>query len=81
MKLEDPIGIIELGDVNLKCLIFKINKENNLEILSSVVTESDGIENELVVNLKKASNAIRLIISKAEKNANTSLKKINVVFI
>ena len=48
MKFEDPIGIIELGDVNLKCLIFKINKENNLEILSSVVTESDGIQNELV---------------------------------
>ena len=80
MKLEDPIGIIELGDVNLKCLIFKINKENNLEILSSVVTESDGIQNELVVNLKKASNAIRSIISKAEKIANISLKKINVVF-
>ena len=80
MKLEDPIGIIELGDVNLKCLIFKINKENNLEILSSVVTESDGIQNELVVNLKKASNAIRLIISKAEKIANISLKKINMVF-
>ena len=80
MKLEDTIGIIELGDVNLKCLIFKINKENNLEILSSVVTESDGIQNELVVNLKKASNAIRLIISKAEKIANISLKKINVVF-
>ena len=80
MKLEDPVGIIELGDVNLKCLIFKINKENNLEILSSVVTESDGIQNELVVNLKKASNAIRLIISKAEKIANISLKKINVVF-
>ena len=80
MKLEDTIGIIELGDVNLKCLIFKINKENNLEILSSVVTESDGIQNELVVNLKKASNAIRSIISKAEKIANISLKKINVVF-
>ena len=80
MKLEDTIGIIELGDVNLKCLIFKINKENNLEILSSVVTESDGIQNELVINLKKASNAIRSIISKAEKIANISLKKINVVF-
>ena len=53
MKLEDPIGIIELDDVNLKCLIFKINKENNLEILSSVVTESDGIKNGLVANLKK----------------------------
>ena len=80
MKSEYPVGIIELGDINLKCLIFKINKENNLEILSSVVTESDGIRSGLVVNLKKASNAIRLIISKAEKNANTSLKKINVVF-
>ena len=80
MNLEDPIGIIELGNVNLKCLIFQINKNNSSEILSTAITPSEGIHNDVVVNLTKASNAIRLSISSAEKKAKISLKKINVVF-
>ena len=80
MNLEDPIGIIELGNVNLKCLIFQINKNNSSEILSAVITPSEGIHNDVVVNLTKASNAIRLSIGTAEKKAKISLKKINVVF-
>ena len=80
MNLEDPIGIIELGNVNLKCLIFQINKNNSSEILSTAITPSEGIHNDVVVNLTKASNAIRLSIGTAEKKAKISLKKINVVF-
>ena len=79
MSPEDPVGIIELDDKNLNCLIFKIDKNNNTEILSTTTTPSEGIFNEVIVNLKKASNAIRLSISTAEKEAKTSLKKINVV--
>ena len=80
MNLEDPIGIIELGNVNLKCLIFQINKNNSSEVLSAAITPSEGIHNDVVVNLTKASNAIRLSIGTAEKKAKISLKKINVVF-
>ena len=80
MNLEDPIGIIELGNVNLKCLIFQINKNNSSAILSTAITPSEGIHNDVVVNLTKASNAIRLSIGTAEKKAKISLKKINVVF-
>jgi len=80
MNPEDPIGIIELGNINLKCLIFKINKNNSSEILSTAITSSEGIHNDVVVNLTKASNAIRRSISTAEKKAKISLKKINVVF-
>ena len=79
MNPEDPIGIIELGSVNLKCLIFKINN-NDSEILSTATTPSEGILNDVVVNLSKASNAIRLSISTAEKKAKKSLKKINIIF-
>jgi len=79
MSSEDPVGIIELDDKNLNCLIFKIDKNNNTEILSTATTPSEGIFNEAIVNLQKASNAIRLSISTAEKEAKTSLKKINVV--
>ena len=80
MKSEDPIGIIELGNINLKCIIFKIDKENNLEILSTAINPSAGIRNDVVVNLKKASDSIRSIISEAEKNAKISIKKVNVIF-
>ena len=80
MNPETPIGIIELGNVNLKCLIFQINKNNSSEILSAAITPSEGIHNDVVVNLTKASNAIRLSIGTAEKKAKISLKKINVVF-
>jgi len=80
MNLEDSIGIIELGNTSLKCVIFKINKDNNSEILSVTTTPSDGIYNDVVTNLKKASDSIRLAISTAEKKAKISLKKINVIF-
>ena len=79
MNDDDPIGIIELGNINIKCLIFKINN-NNTEILATSITPSEGLHNDIVVNLSKASSAIRSCISKAEKKAKISLKKINVVF-
>ena len=80
MNPEAPVGIIELGDINIKCVIFKINNNNDSEILSTSITASGGIHNDIVVNLKKASNAIRSCISLAEKKAKISLKKINVIF-
>ena len=79
MNFEDPIGIIELGNLNIKCLVFKINSDN-AEILSTSITPSKGFHNDVVVNSVKASTAIRTCISVAEKKAKISLKKINVVF-
>ncbi len=79
MNTEEPIGIIELGSPNLKCIIFKINNNNDSEILSTTVTSSEGIYNDVVKNLKKASDSIRLSISTAEKKAKVSLKKINII--
>ena len=79
MDSEDLIGIIELGNINIKCLIFKINNNNKSEILSTSITSSEGIHNGVIVNLTKASKAIRSCISIAEKNAKILLKKINVV--
>ena len=49
MTVDDPIGIIELGNFNIKCLIFKISN-NNVEILSTSITPSDGFHNDIVVN-------------------------------
>jgi len=80
MDSKDIIGTIELGDVNIKCLIFQIVGENETEILSKSVTSSEGIDKDIIVNLAKASNSIRASISAAEKKAKISLKKINVIF-
>ena len=79
MNPEDPIGIIELGNINLKCLIFKINNNNTFEILSVCRNQSQGVHNGVIINVKKASEAIRSCITSAKKKANIFLKKINVV--
>ena len=79
MSSENIIGIVELGNINIKCLIFKTDN-NKSEILSKAITPSDGFHNDVVVNLAKASNAVRVCISRAEKKANISLKKVSVLF-
>ena len=66
MSPDDPLGIIELGNKNLTCLIFKIKDNNEWEIISTWVTPSEGIYNDVIVNLNKASNSIRLCISSDE---------------
>ena len=78
MISNDPGGIIELGNINIKCLIFQITNDTP-KILSTSVVQSEGIHNGVVVNVMKASDAIRLCISTAEKRAKVSLKKISVV--
>jgi cell division protein FtsA len=79
MIYNEAIGIIELGNIKIKCLIFKINSDNSSEILSTSICDSAGIHNGVVINLSKASNVIRSCISIAEKNAEVSLKRINVI--
>ncbi len=78
MDSENPIGIIEIGNKNIKCLILTIGDDSSETIFTSS-TPSEGIHNGVIVNLAKASNAIRLCISVAEKKAKISLKKINVI--
>ena len=76
MNSREPIGIIALGNINIKCIIFNIKDNNESEILSTSITSSEGIHNGTVTNLAKATNVIRSCISAAEKNAKILLKKI-----
>ena len=79
MSSDSPKGIIELGNLNLKCIIFRIEDEDTPQILSTSIISSEGVHNGVIVNLKNATRAIRSCISSAEKKANVSIKKINVV--
>jgi len=76
MDSSNIVGTIELGNVNLKCLIIMFNENGTKEILSSSVIKSEGIQNGQVVNLTKATNSIRLCISAAEKKAKVLLKRL-----
>ena len=69
MSSDNPRGIIELGNINIKCLIFRINDDNTSEVLSTSIIRSEGIHNGVIVNFTKASNTIRSCISAAEKKA------------
>ena len=79
MNPDEFLGIIELGTINLKCIIFKNKGNNQSEILSTSTTSSSGIHNGNIINLKKASESIRKCINLAEKESKISLKKINVI--
>ena len=79
MSSENPKGIIELGTLSLKCIIFKIGQKNDYEILSTSTILSEGIHNGVIININKATNSIRSCVSDAEKKAQISLKKINVI--
>jgi cell division protein FtsA len=79
MDSKETNGIIEFDNNNIKCVIFKIFENNSLEILSTSSQVSKGIHNDLIINIDEATTAIRQCISEAEKKANVSLKKINVV--
>tara|TARA_B100000427_G_C15140541_1_gene434215 strand:- start:46 stop:255 length:210 start_codon:yes stop_codon:yes gene_type:complete len=69
MSNENSKGVIELGSVSIKCVIFQINSDNTSAILSASTTNSDGIHNGVIVSPAKASNAIRLCIAEAEKKS------------
>ena len=79
MTSSYPKGIIEIGNINIKCIIFNITENNISEILSTSIVPSEGIHNGTIVNLKKASNAIRSCITTAEKKSDVVIKKISVV--
>ena len=52
MSSEDSIGIIELGNINIKCLIFKIKDNNDSEIISVFLAErlASGLSLDKAIN-------------------------------
>ena len=72
---ENPLGIIELGNLNIKCLIFNIDNSNTVKILSSSKIQSEGIHNSVIINISKATKAIRSCIGIAEKKSRSIIKK------
>ncbi len=80
MSADNFKGIIELGDVNFKCLIFEDEDSDPAKIISSSTVQSSGILNGKITDLSKASQSIRSCIGEAEKIGNITLKKISVVF-
>ena len=68
MKLNNLNGVVEIGNINIKCIIFNVCN-NVSEIISTSVTPSEGIHNGVITNVSRATNAIRKSISDAEKKS------------
>ena len=80
MSPDNFKGIIELGNLYFKCIIFECKNDNSTNILSSSIVKSEGVLNGIVVNPAKASECVRSCIGPAEEEANVTLKKISVIF-
>ena len=80
MNIDNAKGIIELGNIYFKCIIFDPSNDNNEKVLSASMVKSAGIFNGSVINPVKASQAIRACIALVEKKSNITLKKISVIF-
>ena len=80
MSSDNLKGIIELGNEYFKCLIFEDTNYEQPKIISSSIVPSKGILNGTVTNLSEASQSIRSCVGEAEKIANITIKKINVIF-
>ena len=80
MNIDNAKGIIELGNIYFKCIIFDLSNDNNEKVLSASMVKSAGIFNGSVINPVKASQAIRACIALVEKKSNITLKKISVIF-
>ena len=80
MSSDNFKGIIELGNVYFKCIIFEDLPYDSPKIISNSIVPSKGILNGIITNLSEASQSIRSCIGAAEKNGNVTLKKISVIF-
>ena len=45
MSFGEARGVIELGNVKIKCVIFTENKENELELIEKSISNFDKINN------------------------------------
>ena len=70
MSSENFTGIIELGNVYLKCIIFEDIQDASPKIISSHKLKSTGISNGTITDISKASQSIRSCIGEAEKIGN-----------
>ena len=52
MKSDDPRGIIELGNINIKCLIFKINNTDDAIIKSVELLNRKDFKNYNIIDLR-----------------------------
>jgi len=79
MNPEKLKCVIDLGSININCIIGQITDDSTIKVLSTSSVKSKGIHNGNIINLKDATKAIRRCLSNAEKKLDIVLKKITVV--
>ena len=76
---KDIISFILITNSGLVCKIFRVSDNKKIVLIGESYLSSEGIQNGIVVNIELASKSVRICISEAEKKAEISIKKINVI--
>ena len=58
MNLEDPIGIVELDNINIKCLIFKVNNNNQLAKVLTISLNQNSNPTKQINRLRKIGKSV-----------------------
>ena len=79
MAEENIKAIIELGNVKIKCIIFKNDVNFKTEILSSSICDSKGIHNGVIVNSSNIkSDAFEKLFKPYGKSIGIRAKKFHI---
>mgnify|MGYP001285827940 CR=1 FL=1 len=78
---QNPIfTVLDIGSGKICCVIAKINKQNNIEILGTGFQESKGIIAGAVTDMKTLEASVRDCLASAEKMASIRVKEIILGF-
>ena len=80
MNTQKIISILEIGNLFLRCIVAKIDEDDNFEIIGKSISESKGFDNGSVINLNAATESTRKCIADIEQQTNISIKKIFIIF-
>ena len=72
--------VLDIGSGKICCVIAKINKQNNIEILGTGFQESKGVVAGAITDMKILEASVRDCLASAEKMASIRVKEITLGF-
>ena len=76
--LDKYVAIIDIGTTKIVCLVGSKDPEGNLHVMGYGEAVSDGIQRGIVVNLVRASEAIKIAVNKAKEQSGIDFQEVYV---
>ena len=78
MKNNNTIAVIDLGTVDLKCVIYSL-AGGKPKLIGLSKKKTKGIHNSIITDLNNSIDVVRSCLAEAEKKSGVNLEKINVL--